>query len=207
MHRNLLLVLCLLAGLLPVTAKAQILPQTADQIHQLELLDQASAQQWARNANFPMQLRHQTLGSAALIRLEHNHPVFFTTHNQAAAARTHTSQLHSEQDFGFKLSGIGLTVGIWDEGAVLEDHQELDFRINLFDMGGASNHATHVAGTLAARGEVSEAKGMAPSAHIISYNWNFHASETQTQPGVSCCPSPISNTGSFNDVRCAGAKI
>lgn len=61
-------------------------------------------------------------------------------------------------------------------------HQEFGSRITEVDGSAASNdnHATHVGGTIAARGAVARAKGMATGALIRSYDWNSDVAELTT---------------------------
>ena len=70
-----------------------------------------------------------------------------------------------------------MTVGIWDGGSVLSTHQEFDGRVNVKDGAASHYHSTHVGGTIGAKGVVTSAKGMAPSANIDSYDWNYDTSE------------------------------
>lgn len=71
-------------------------------------------------------------------------------------------------------TGAGLTVGIWDAGAVRTTHQEFSAgnRVSSIDGGAPHDHSTHVAGTIGAAGVNADAKGMAPAVLIKSYNWD-----------------------------------
>lgn len=162
-------------------AAAQAPNYTATQLKQIELEDKNQSIRWAQLNNFPIRIALNDQSTLELIRLQNGRPVFFTTHNQSAGIHTQTDKLHEARLFSSKLTGSGLEIGIWDEGSVLEHHREVDFRVTLQDMSPASNHATHVAGTLIAGGVLPEAKGMAPGAQVKSYNWNFHTSEMQSE--------------------------
>src|SRR5690606_21366848 len=48
----------------------------------------------------------------------------------------------------------------------------------------STDHATHVAGTMVARGAVTEARGMAFSVNIVGYNWANDLSELQVASGT-----------------------
>jgi hypothetical protein len=101
-----------------------------------------------------------------------------TTFNVNAADTTNTDQLQPGGALGLNLTGAGLTVGVWDGGAVRATHQEFTGRVVSGD--GAPNlddHATHVAGTIGASGVNPAAKGMATGVSIRSYDWNNDLAE------------------------------
>jgi len=77
----------------------------------------------------------------------------------------------------YELSGLGQTVGIWDGGVVRASHQELAGRVEVGDDGDAIDHATHVAGTIAAAGTQARALGMAPSVRIESHDFDEDLAE------------------------------
>jgi subtilisin family serine protease len=68
--------------------------------------------------------------------------------------------------------GKGIRAGIWDSGPV-GSHLDFDFRLHIKQGDSSlSNHATHVAGTLAGAGFLYEpARGMATKTHL--YSWDF----------------------------------
>ena len=115
-------------------------------------------------------------------------PIAITTHNSDAAIATRANLLHNGGGAGVDIEGQGMTVGVWDEDNVLVDHIEFaghfptasiprvttpDYSINQ-TYGG---HGTHVAGTIAAKGVWSDAKGMAPKSTIVSYTWDTDEAE------------------------------
>ncbi|WP_304131146.1 S8 family serine peptidase [Mesonia mobilis] len=113
-------------------------------------------------------------------------PKYYTTDNLNAARSTRTNFLHPEGGLGLNLQGENMLIGIWDGGTILQNHNE--FTDGLFSyrsiIGETSPnqisddaHATHVAGTMVAYGVVNNAKGMAPRANIVSYNWTNDLSE------------------------------
>jgi hypothetical protein len=107
-----------------------------------------------------------------------NHPF-----NKDAADTTNTDQLYSDLPGGLGLTGAGLTVGIWDIGHVLSTHREFQIagvgsRVTYGDQGTAvGDHATQVAGTLAAKGVTAAARGMASEVDIRSYDSSFDTYE------------------------------
>jgi len=71
----------------------------------------------------------------------------------------------------WNLTGENITLGIWDEGDV--KHPDFDGRLTNVRSVGTSEHATHVAGTMAGDGSLSDGRyrGIAPAAEI--YAWDF----------------------------------
>ncbi|MDT8303290.1 MAG: FG-GAP-like repeat-containing protein, partial [Sedimentisphaerales bacterium] len=99
--------------------------------------------------------------------------------NINAADTLNTDQLWSGGGLGLDLTGSGLIVGIWEAGDgsgayyVRSTHQELAGRVVFGDTSGTpvfSDHATHVAGTIAASGVNAAAHGMASEIDIRSYS-------------------------------------
>ncbi|MCS7019996.1 MAG: S8 family serine peptidase [Cytophagales bacterium] len=144
--------------------------------------------------------------------------------NIGAANTTRANRLWTGGILGLNLNGEGTQFGVWEafdttpEGqsvaAVLPTHQELNGRVTIMDGatlpgGRGSNHATHVAGTLAATGVVPDAKGMASAAQILSYDVNNDAAEmaaaaanglviSQHSYGVNASSSTEAFRGAYN---------
>ncbi|MDW8205111.1 MAG: hypothetical protein RMJ87_08800, partial [Cytophagales bacterium] len=108
-------------------------------------------------------------------------------YNIGAARTTRANRLWTGGGLGLNLNGEDVIFGVWEafdtspEGsqvaAVLPTHRELLGRVTIMDgaalpSGRGSNHATHVAGTLAATGVSPDARGMARLAQIRSYDVN-----------------------------------
>lgn len=122
-------------------------------------------------------------------------PLYKVTHNCNAAISTGANLLQSTP---YNLDGAGLRAGVWDGGSVLATHREFSGRVRLRNSSSASDdHATHVAGTMAAVGVDSLARGMAPALAIDSYDWtNDYAEMTAAgaaAPGEATTKLPISN--------------
>lgn len=119
-------------------------------------------------------------------------PVYITTDNFTEAQATKTNALHSGGTLGLNVEGQNMTLGVWDGGFVLKDHIEfLDdssspvSRVvipqNTIPNPSTSDHATHVMGTVLAKGVDNNAKGMAPKANGLSYNWTNDLTTVTTE--------------------------
>lgn len=114
-------------------------------------------------------------------------PVYITTSNIKSAKATRTNFLQSGGDLNLDLEGENMNVATWDGGPTLASHQEFTSddenstsRITTPDLSssnGRSNHSTHVSGTIVASGKNTSAKGMAPKATLISYDWDNDTTE------------------------------
>ena len=107
-------------------------------------------------------------------------PIYITTDNASAATATKTKSLHSGGDLNINIEGQNMYVGVWDGGYALVNHVEYmdDNSVsrvttpqNSLPNPPTSDHATHVMGTIIAKGVSATAKGMAPKATAVSYNW------------------------------------
>jgi hypothetical protein len=95
--------------------------------------------------------------------------------NDGSRARANVDDVQAAP---YSLSGNGVDLGIWDQGSVYT-HVDFSGRLTVVDAVGASDHATHVAGTMAGDGTNSinyggtalQWRGMAPGADIFSYDW------------------------------------
>lgn len=112
-----------------------------------------------------------------------NKPVYISTTNINSLISARVDFLKQGGALNLDLDGDDLLVGVWDAGSVLEAHKEFDdpdefiatTRVTNFDysvVDGYDDHATHVAGTIAARGLNYNATGMAPKALLHSYDWD-----------------------------------
>ncbi|MFC1452023.1 S8 family serine peptidase [Verrucomicrobiota bacterium] len=97
------------------------------------------------------------------------------THNREAAISLAVDRIRHTPPWG--LSGTGVTVGVWDAGLARSTHQEFGSRVTPADNGSTRNHSTHVTGTIAASGVVVRARGMAPEANVLSYDWEYDYTE------------------------------
>ncbi|MGN6396098.1 MAG: S8 family serine peptidase [Mucilaginibacter sp.] len=115
-------------------------------------------------------------------------PIYLKTdNNTTAAATTQTNAVNPGGAAGLNLSGsstaLNNKLAIWDGGSVFRTHQEFFGKtITLHDStSGVIDHATHVSGTMIAKGVYAPAKGMAYNANTLqSYDFDNDVSEMST---------------------------
>lgn len=118
-----------------------------------------------------------------MIDVINNKPLYQTTDNVDSAIATRTNFLHNGGGLGLNIEGQNMLVGVWDENHALVTHQEfrgtgfLDpARVETPDYIPFNStydfHATHVSGTIIGKGTNPDAKGMAPQANLISFDWD-----------------------------------
>ncbi|WP_397362036.1 S8 family serine peptidase [Olleya sp. R77988] len=110
-------------------------------------------------------------------------PVYLSTDNADEAIATRTNFLHNGGGLGLNIEGQNMHIGVWDEGSALSTHQEFTDNATIpatrvatpdFSSSNSENfHATHVTGTIVAKGVQANAKGMAPQATLTSFDWDF----------------------------------
>jgi hypothetical protein len=106
-------------------------------------------------------------------------PIYLKTYdNIISAATTQTNAVQPGGSLGLNLSGsssfLNNKLGIWDGGAVYAAHQEFAGKtITINTTEAVLDHATHVAGTMIAKGVYAPAKGMAFNANTLqSYDFD-----------------------------------
>jgi hypothetical protein len=112
-------------------------------------------------------------------------PVYLqTTSNIIAAATTRTNTVQTGGVLGLNLTGataaLAGKLAIWDGGLIYTSHQEFAGKtITSKDAAATiSDHSTHVAGTMIAKGVYNAAKGMSFGATTLqSYDYNNDATE------------------------------
>jgi hypothetical protein len=125
----------------------------------------------------PRRVRQQDGRVIELVGVSNGRPIYLTSVNDFASGITGTRTLYPGQVLGLDLTGLGYEIGIWDGGHPLQDHRELLQRVTAVDNAEISNHATHVAGTLAATGIDPRARGMAYESTLRAYSWGNDATE------------------------------
>ena len=130
----------------------------------------------------------------AIYNIVDGRPIYRTTQNINSAKGTKTDKLQTGGSLGLNLDGQNMVVGVWDAESALGTHDEFkddqvvpQSRVVYPELNGGpfigtvDDHATHVAGTLIARGADSDAKGMAPKASLRSFDWSDDATEALTE--------------------------
>ena len=116
---------------------------------------------------------------------ENDQPVYFQEENVNAGITTAADQVRGNSAYN-GVTGSGVRIGLWEAtGIPMVSHREYETSANddesrVTIMDGTtvvSGHATHVAGTLIARGRDSRLLGMAPEAIISAYRVDNEISE------------------------------
>lgn len=132
--------------------------------------------------------------SYVIYDIQDGKPVYRTTNNVDSSIGTRTNKLQNGGSLGLNLEGQNMSIGVWDEESALGTHEEFmdnqvvpqsrvvypEFNGGPF-IGTTSAHATHVAGTMIAKGDDADAKGMAPQAILRSFDWNSDDAEAATE--------------------------
>lgn len=138
----------------------------------------------ARAKALGLVLRQDSPGGSCieLVKFYNGMPQYLITSNLIAQDTISVDEVQLGGSAGLSLNGAGISVGIWDAGSVMNSHQEFPGGAVTPIDGAASHwHATHVGGTICARGLYPLAEGMAPAATLRSYDWNIDTTEMQTQ--------------------------
>ena len=108
--------------------------------------------------------------------------------NRDAADTTNTDRLWPGAAMNLNLTGSGVTVGVWDGGDVRATHELFNTggssRVNVLDGSGLSDHATHVAGTIAGDLSNTDARGMGRQINIRSRDWTSDNFEMNSDAGA-----------------------
>lgn len=136
----------------------------------------------SRNPTVKKMLKDDDTGKIELTDIQNGEPIYTTTYNDGAAKTARATALYSGGSLGLNVQGEGMTVGVWDGGPVRDSHQEFIVggftKVSVLDFGASmSNHATHVAGTIAAQGILPSVRGVAFKSSIKSYYWDNDLAE------------------------------
>lgn len=171
---------------LVTAAKKAELDQLAGQIKNTYDASLQKAMALAPQYNWPTRRVSKSGSVTALQRVTPlGYPIYYKTYNNIiAAATTRTNTVQSGGSLGLNLSGsstlLNGKLAIWDGGSVFTGHQEFGGKtINLRNATAAVDlHATHVAGTMIAKGIYAPARGMAFNTPTLqSYDFNNDIAE------------------------------
>ncbi|BDC98270.1 S8 family serine peptidase [Persicobacter psychrovividus] len=133
-----------------------------------------AAKEIASQRGLPTKITLRDGRPAFLNGIENGQLIYITNYNKEAAITTGAVKIGAGGTMKLELEGEGMKVGVVEIGDPQYTHIELAGRISRYGNSSSSNdrstrdHATHVAGTVAAEGINSSAKGMAPKAEVVS---------------------------------------
>jgi hypothetical protein len=157
-------------------------------VEKQKALDLAAINGWEEVLEFP------NGGISMLVGIHENGlPKYITTHNREGGITTSANLLHTGGSSGLNLNGENMIIGIWDGGRVRGTHPLLENRVTQIDNPTSySDHSTHVSGTMIGTGTVvgGAAKGMAPVAEILAYDFN---TDTGEMTGAAAAGMILSN--------------
>ncbi|HWZ04137.1 MAG TPA: S8 family serine peptidase [Mucilaginibacter sp.] len=155
-------------------AKGRELADSSARLNNLFQVNHQKALALAQAHGWPVTMKTKNGGLALLQGVNsRGYPVYLITYdNIIAAATTQTNTVQPGGSLGLNLSGsssfLNDKLAIWDGGEVDKGHQEFAGKtITLEDSQPIADHATHVAGTMIARGVYPPAKGMAFNAATL----------------------------------------
>ena len=167
----------------------QLIQQLFDQYSTTARVEKQRAVQLARNNNWPLIIEENgTYAELQRVTLD-GKPIYYTTFNVNAAKSTRANHLNSGGSLGLNLDGQNMLAHVWDGGLARSTHQEYDGPggNNRFSIGDGTSalhyHSAHVTGTIIASGVQANAKGMAPQAQAIGYDWNSDVAEATSAAG------------------------
>ncbi|MES2747696.1 MAG: S8 family serine peptidase [Bacteroidota bacterium] len=169
----------------------------------------------AKINNWPIVIENENGSFSELMKLTADgYPIYYTTDNANAARSTRTNFLHTGGALGLNLDGQGMTVRVWDGGAVRASHTAFGGRVTVIDdpAGALSGHSTHVCGTMVAASPAN-IKGMAPQATARTFDWDSDEAEALSEIQLGMLISnhsygvPLSGTGGPLDPWIIGAYI
>ncbi len=145
--------------------------------------ERADAVAWSLQTGRPLRIDHADGGATEIVGLRDGRPITFATDNRNAGDSISTDELLPGGSTGLNLTGSLVALHQWDSGEVRVAHQEFGGRAFWSDINdpGTTRHSTHVAGTMIAAGVSFAARGMAPDALLLAFDWGFDSNEMAGQ--------------------------
>ena len=148
----------------------------------------------AKRLGIPIRIEGPGHQVAILYDIRDNKPLYRKTMNRNAAISSAANLVGFAP---YLLNGTGIKVAVWDAGSVRRTHQEFTLdRVTNINVVATDDHATHVAGTIAAAGVTATARGMATNVFVVSYDWDNDYSEMTAAGAATATQTnkvPISN--------------
>ncbi len=156
----------------------EVLTQLSEQFSMEFHAKKAEAIALAEELGIPWRHEYADGRVVELMRFDDGIPLYYTTFNAEGAAVIKSDKVYPGGGAGLSLTGTGITLGMWDGGAMRIQHQEFGGRaVQRDNATTVIDHATHVAGTMIAGGMQAAAKGMSYQANLDAYDWNNDNSE------------------------------
>ena len=138
------------------------------------------------NSDFKKTTKIGAIGIQELVDvLPNGEKVYARTTNSGAATTARANHLYNGGSLGINIQGQNMRAAVWDGGNARDTHQEFmvggNSKITLADGTNYQDHATHVAGTIAAQGISSLVRGVAFNSSITSYDWTSDLTEMLTE--------------------------
>ena len=149
-------------------------------------LEKAKAIELAGQNNWPVRYEENGILYELMSVTVEGLPLYYITNNIDAGISTRANTLHNGGLLGLNIEGQNMEAHVWDGGLARTTHQEYDGigGSNRFSIGDGTTslhyHSAHVTGTIIASGFSANAKGMAPQAEAVGYEWNNDVSEATT---------------------------
>nr|WP_315174215.1 S8 family serine peptidase [uncultured Flavobacterium sp.] len=114
------------------------------------------------------------LSKGTLERIDNGFPIYFAVDNVDSGITLDATSVYSGGSLGLNLTGAGIVAGVWDGGKVRNTHREFaSGRVVVGDdASSASEHGTHVTGTILSAGVDARSKGVAFGANARTYFWD-----------------------------------
>lgn len=110
---------------------------------------------------------------------------YYSTSNYNSARTLRADRLYNGGSLDINIQGQGMTAGVWDAGSVRSTHVEFpNNKITLMNSSSPfDDHATHVAGTITAKGITIDLRGIAFDSSVKSYDWTNDYTEMANESG------------------------